>query len=183
MKSTPIKRTKGLKRRSKSDHAKAKENAWNSFSRYIRTRDCLRFTGTTTDGKCVTCNREYPFKSLQAGHFIQGRSGSVLFDERIVYSQCLTADSNINMYGNYKKSIADIVIGDAVQAFDEGGFEKTIATVTDKSSFMPEKLYEVELEDGSKFYATPDHRVVANGKWVYIEDMLHDVSAYDILEL
>jgi intein/homing endonuclease len=107
----------------------------------------------------------------------------VLFDERIVYSQCLTADSNINMYGNYKKSIADIVIGDAVQAFDEGGFEKTIATVTDKSSFMPEKLYEVELEDGSKFYATPDHRVVANGKWVYIEDMLHDVSAYDILEL
>lgn len=167
----------------KTERQKAKEKCWESFSRYIRTRDCIRFSGTPDEGKCITCNRQYEFKKLQAGHFIQGRGNSVLFDDRLVYSQCLTADSNINMYGNYKRSIADVVVGDVVQAFDEHNFNKTVATVTNKSDFMPEKLYEVELEDGSKFYATPDHRVVANGEWVFIEDMLHDVSAYDILEL
>ncbi len=161
----------------------AKAKAWKAFSIYIRTRDCLRFSGDPELGKCVTCNKAFPFKSLQAGHFISGRTNSVLFDERLVYSQCLTAESNINMYGNYTKSIASIVIGDAVQAFDEKTFKKTVATVINTKSFMPTKLYEVELEDGSKFYATPDHRVVANGEWVFIEDMLHDVSAYDILEL
>lgn len=66
----------------------AKQKAWQSFSRYIRTRDCLRFTGDPDEGRCVTCNRSYPFKSLQAGHFISGRGSAVLFDERLVYSQC-----------------------------------------------------------------------------------------------
>ena len=38
---------------------------------------------------CVTCKRWYPFKQLQAGHFIQGRTNAILFDERLVYTQCL----------------------------------------------------------------------------------------------
>jgi hypothetical protein len=52
---------------------------------------------------CVTCNRDYPYKSLQAGHFIQGRSNSVLFDERIVYSQCAGCNMNrpYGKGGNY----------------------------------------------------------------------------------
>jgi hypothetical protein len=66
----------------------AKKKAWNSFSRYIRTRDCIRFTGDPDKGKCVTCNRPYDYKQLQAGHFIAGRTNSVLFDEEAVYSQC-----------------------------------------------------------------------------------------------
>ena len=37
---------------------------------------------------CITCKRPYPFKSLQAGHFISGRTNSILFDEDAVYSQC-----------------------------------------------------------------------------------------------
>lgn len=72
----------------KTARQKAKEAAWDSFSKYIRTRDCIRFSGDPTWGKCVTCNRPYEFKQLQAGHFIQGRGNAVLFDERLVYSQC-----------------------------------------------------------------------------------------------
>lgn len=67
---------------------RAKDKAWAAFSVYIRTRDCLRFTGDPTRGMCVTCKRPYPFKQLQAGHFISGRNNAVLFDDRQVYSQC-----------------------------------------------------------------------------------------------
>jgi hypothetical protein len=72
----------------KSDRSKAKQDAWNAFSIYIRTRDCLRFTGDPAQGKCITCNKPFEFKQLQAGHFINGRGNAVLFDERLVYSQC-----------------------------------------------------------------------------------------------
>lgn len=94
---------KPLKRSKKTPRQKAKEAAWASFSRYIRTRDCLRFSGDPELGKCVTCNRAYPYKQLQAGHFIQGRGNAVLFDDRIVYSQCVGCNGNPPMGkgGNY----------------------------------------------------------------------------------
>lgn len=83
----------------KTPRQKAKEAAWKAFSNYIRTRDCIRFSGDIHEGYCVTCWRTYPFKELQAGHFIDGRGNSVLFDERIVYTQCFGC--NIKKKGNY----------------------------------------------------------------------------------
>jgi hypothetical protein len=87
----------------KTDRQKAKTKAWDAFSLYIRTRDCLRFRSSLTDGVCVTCNRDYPLKQLQAGHFISGRGNAVLFDERIVYSQCIGCNGNppYGKGGNY----------------------------------------------------------------------------------
>lgn len=78
----------------KTERQKAKERAWASFSAYIRTRDCLRFSGFKDMGRCVTCKRDYPYAQLQAGHFIDGRGNSVLFDERLVYSQCKSCNLN-----------------------------------------------------------------------------------------
>ena len=100
-KSTKVKLTKTAPKT--ITRAKAKKEAWSAFSTYIRTRDCIRFTGDPTQGMCVTCNRQYPYKKLQAGHFIQGRTNSVLFDEEIVYSQCLGCNGNPPMGkgGNY----------------------------------------------------------------------------------
>lgn len=72
----------------RTDRQIAKDKAWDAFSAYIRTRDCIRFTGDPTEGMCITCKRDYPYTQLQAGHFIAGRGNSVLFDERLVYSQC-----------------------------------------------------------------------------------------------
>lgn len=95
----------------KTERQKAKTKAWEAFSIYIRTRDCLRFTGSPTEGKCVTCKRPYPFKKLCAGHFIQGRGNAVLFDERIVYSQCMGCNTNppYGKGGNYVEYFAFMI--------------------------------------------------------------------------
>lgn len=70
---------------------KAKTKAWKAFSIYIRTRDAFKTTGLADKANCVTCGRLYPISmvgGLQAGHFIQGRHTSVLFDERNCHAQC-----------------------------------------------------------------------------------------------
>lgn len=87
----------------KTERQKAKDAAWDAFSIYIRTRDCIRFSGSPKYGKCVTCNRAYDFKRLSAGHFISGRGNAVLFDERIVYTQCSGCNTNppYGKGGNY----------------------------------------------------------------------------------
>lgn len=65
-----------------------KNKAWQSFSRYIRLRDCLATTGDEDNGICCTCGKLIPFKQAQAGHFIAGRTNALLFDEDIVHLQC-----------------------------------------------------------------------------------------------
>jgi len=75
------------KRKKSTPRALAKTKAWDAFSLYIRTRDCIRFTGDPEQGMCVTCKSMKPRKELQAGHFVGGRGNAVLFDERLVYSQ------------------------------------------------------------------------------------------------
>lgn len=105
------------KTRSKSDRAKAKEKAWKAFSDYIRMRDCLATTGTTTHCICVTCSvrgdyswKEY--KQIQAGHAVGGRGNAVLFNEKIVNGQCGYCNRKPPMglggdYGNYAIWLAE----------------------------------------------------------------------------
>lgn len=68
------------------------------FSKYIRTRDCIKTSKFPDQGKCVTCGRFFPYKELQAGHAIGGRYNSILFDEQLVNAQC----RGCNGYGNGK---------------------------------------------------------------------------------
>lgn len=90
-------------KKKKTERAIAKEDAWDAFSRYIRLRDCIRFRDSIDEGRCVTCRRDYPFKKLQAGHFLSGRGNAVLFDEDVVYSQCFGCNGNppFGKGGNY----------------------------------------------------------------------------------
>lgn len=71
--------------------AQAKERAWKAFSRFIRLRD--------KDNGCITCGKWYPWQNMQAGHAIQGRGNSILFDEELVNGQCKRC--NIFMRGMY----------------------------------------------------------------------------------
>jgi hypothetical protein len=66
------------------------------FSKYIRLRDCLKTTGFPDQGRCVTCDKYFPYSELQAGHAIAGRNNSILFDEKLVNAQC----RGCNGYGN-----------------------------------------------------------------------------------
>lgn len=83
-----------------------KKKAWDLFSRYIRLRDCLKTTGCTSFGLCITCQKRYHFKLLQAGHFISGRHNANLFSEKGTHAQCYNC--NINLRGNtleYRRKI------------------------------------------------------------------------------
>ena len=72
----------------KQDKRKLKKAVWLVFSRYIRLRDCLATTGTTTHGKCFTCPAILPIQKLQAGHFIAGRRNANLFSKKGCHAQC-----------------------------------------------------------------------------------------------
>ena len=101
MKSNPKKKHKTL--------SQVKKEVWAVFSRYIRLRDCLKTTGCSSFGLCVTCNKRYHFKLLQAGHFIPGRHNANLFSEKGTHAQCYNC--NINLRGNtleYRRKIIEM---------------------------------------------------------------------------
>ena len=71
-----------------------KKKAWALFSKYIRLKNADK------DGKCtcVTCGRKDHWKNFQAGHFIDSRNNTVLFDESLVFPQCCAC--NMFKHGN-----------------------------------------------------------------------------------
>ncbi len=68
--------------------AVTKRTVWENFSKYIRLKECMETTGSFEFGRCCTCGRIKPFKELDSGHFISGRSNSILFHESGVHIQC-----------------------------------------------------------------------------------------------
>lgn len=79
---------RGNMQQKKKPLSKTKDKAWKEFSRFIRTRDAIRTTGDTDNCICITCGKLVPFKQIQAGHYIAGRTNALLFDEDIVFGQC-----------------------------------------------------------------------------------------------
>lgn len=79
---------------------KTKDKLWKVFSEYIRTRDSIKTTGSPRFCICVTCGKlvENGTKFLNAGHYLSGRTGKNLFDERGVHGQCV----GCNCFGNGK---------------------------------------------------------------------------------
>lgn len=149
------------------------------FSRFIR----LSFVDNEGNVKCYTCSYKAPLKKMQAGHFVSRFYKETRWNEDNVRPQCLTEDSFLRTHDGSEKSIKDIQVGDKLQCFDEINFDKKIGLVECVETFMPDDLYEVELMNGEKFCATSDHKVVANGQWFEIKEMLHNVTAYNILEI
>ncbi len=102
-----------------SEYKRAKNRAWKWFSLYIRARDCIKTTGSIQYGKCITCGRTFRLKELQAGHFAQGRSCAVLFNELGVNAQCeqcnIRAHGRLDeyskyMYNTYEKEVVNGIL-------------------------------------------------------------------------
>ena len=74
--------------KTKWNRTQARKYAWDQFSWYIRLRDSKLTTGTFKAAKCITCGNTYPIMKIQAGHFMPGRSDTILFDEKGVHAQC-----------------------------------------------------------------------------------------------
>lgn len=100
-----------------SDLKKAKDKAWAAFSRFIRARDCIASTEDVESGQCITCKEMIPFKKAQAGHFIGGRSGGVLFDEEIVHLQCYRC--NVALKGNYVEYTLEMIKRHGIEKVEE----------------------------------------------------------------
>ena len=75
-----------MKRKSKRGSVTSlKKKAWSLLSKAIRMEAADKI-GIV---KCVTCNCKKPWKQMQAGHLIGGRTNGVLFDERGIFPQCV----------------------------------------------------------------------------------------------
>jgi len=74
---------------------------WPVFSKFIRVRDCIKTTGSPLHGRCITCDKTYPIKKLQSGHFIPGRTDALLFDEEQNNAQCYRC--NMKLQGMWHK--------------------------------------------------------------------------------
>ena len=86
-----------------------KKEAWEIFSLYIRTRDCLKTTGSKDYGLCVTCGKQFQIKVLHARHFVGGRHNGNLFNEKGCHAQC--PQCNIWLHGNplvYRRKIIEM---------------------------------------------------------------------------
>lgn len=159
--------------------SKLKKKADTLFSQYIR----LKNSDWRGYCQCYTCGKIDHYKKMQCGHYEKRGNNATRYDEENCRVQCLTEKSNLELSNGISMSIKDILPGDKVKAFDEKTFKKRVAIVKSVNSFLPDKLYKVELENGECFFATGDHRVVSNNKWVEIKEMLHSCNEYDILKI
>lgn len=126
-------KTKRDKPKKRVTITKVKKDLWVVFSKWIRTRDCLRTTGCKDWGLCITCGKRYHFKLLQAGHFVAGRHNANLFNEKGCHAQCYNC--NINLRGNtleYRRQI--------IAMYGEGADEELETEARQIKKFTTEEL-------------------------------------------
>ena len=87
---------KPLRKKKQPSKKTLKDNAWKWFSKFIRLRDALKTTGTTSHVKCITCGKLLEISSCDAGHFVSRRYTATLFDERNVHGQCRYCNRFLN---------------------------------------------------------------------------------------
>lgn len=61
---------------------KEKAKADKAFSLFIRKRDAKN------GGKCITCNKWFPYEEMDAGHFVSRNCIALRYDEQNVNAQC-----------------------------------------------------------------------------------------------
>ena len=125
----------------------AKKKAWTEFSKYIRTRDCLQSTGRSYYGKCFTCSRITEFEYLHAGHFIDGRNGSILFDERGVHAQCAYCntglDGNKRAYEKKMQQLYGLEVIDKLQILAGQVKRRTVGELEELAKYYRDKTAEL----------------------------------------
>jgi len=140
-----------IKKKKRVTVSSMKRKVWDVFSKYIRTRDCLRTTGCKDWGLCITCDKRYHFKLLQAGHFIAGRHNAGLFAEKGVHAQCYNC--NINLKGNtleYRRRIVKLYGEEADVELEEEAHQTKSFTVDELQSLLEHYQKEVKASLESK---------------------------------
>lgn len=131
----------------RSERQRAKDRAWQWFSKYIR----LKYS---KDGMCtcITCGVVRPIKEMQAGHGIGGRGAGILFEEKVVRPQCPTCNlppprgkgGNYNIYvpwiiDTYGRDVYDMLLSNSKKAV-----KLTIADLRELSDYYRQQVKELE---------------------------------------
>ena len=119
--------------------SKEKKKTWAVFSKYIRMRDAKLTTDTLTKAKCVSCQKVYPIKNLQAGHFVSRTHTSVLFDEQNVHAQCVGC--NMFKQGNFAGYLEEMR-----RLYGETVIDRILSTRFDIKRFKASELVEMREE-------------------------------------
>ena len=76
-----------------------KKKAWSLFSKYLR----MKYADSDGNCECYTCGEVKHWKELQAGHILDGRYNSILFEWNCVKPQCYRCNCMLN--GNKEEYI------------------------------------------------------------------------------
>ncbi len=137
-----------MKVKNKPTLSSIKKKAWIIFSKYIRVRDCIQTTGCASFGLCVTCDKRYHIKLLQAGHFISGGHNANLFSEKGTHAQCYNC--NVNLRGNlleYRRRIISMYgvrYDEELEKQSKVAMKLTISDLQDVINFYTRKIKELE---------------------------------------
>ena len=118
----------------KPTKSSAKKKAWSACSKYVRnlhSRD-----GICT---CYTCGVSKPVPDMQAGHAIQGRGNSILFETDGIRPQC--AGCNVWQGGRL-----DVFIPKLIDEVGRQRYDELLGLKGKPKSFTVEELLEVESE-------------------------------------
>lgn len=136
----------------KKTTSSVKKKAWEYFSRMIRVRDCIKTTGCTSWGLCVTCGKRYHISLLQAGHFIPGRHNANLFEEKGCHAQCYNC--NINLKGNtliYRRKINEMYGEGYDEVLEENANQIKKFTVPELEDMIEKFKGRIRLLEGGNF--------------------------------
>jgi len=89
-----------------------KKKAWSLLSKI------KRLEGADSEGMCVcyTCGARKHWKEMQAGHLLDGRSNSILFEENGIQIQCVGC--NMFKSGNKEEFIPKFIKDQGQEEFD-----------------------------------------------------------------
>jgi len=119
---------------------KAQEKAtWDAFSKFVRTRDAIRTTGTLSEVECFTCGLHLPTAASQAGHIISRAYRGALYNPNVVFAQCPRC--NLWFEGNHVLGFLNLV--------KMIGWEKAVMIVEDSMKPMAYDIFQLEdIEEG-----------------------------------
>ena len=129
------------KKKTKSLAEYKNDVVWPMFSEYIR----LKYADAEGYVTCVTCKKKKYWKgdSMQAGHLLDGRSNSILFEEKICFPQCYSC--NVCKHGNKEKFVPWFIDKFGRELFDD--MERQKAQV---KKFTREELEDLFTQHKSK---------------------------------
>ena len=123
------------KKKKKVTITSVKKKTWTLCSIWVRNRGSIDGNNT-----CCTCNKVYPVKMLQAGHFVSRRHNSTLFHLANIHPQCYMC--NVVLKGNCGEYALFLK-----ETYGEGIIEELV-----KKSREPHQFTMGELKELQEFF-------------------------------